>query len=43
MNPFYLDGGGQHHLRLSCSYVEPERLIEGVRRLAAFINAQITP
>lgn len=40
MNPFYLDGGGQHHLRLSCSYVEPERLVEGVSRLAAFIRAQ---
>jgi (S)-3,5-dihydroxyphenylglycine transaminase len=40
MDAFYLDGGGQHQLRLSCSYVEPDRLVEGVRRLAAFITDQ---
>jgi (S)-3,5-dihydroxyphenylglycine transaminase len=40
MDSFYLDGGGQHQLRLSCSYVEPERLVEGARRLAEFINAE---
>jgi (S)-3,5-dihydroxyphenylglycine transaminase len=40
MGPFYLDGGGQHQLRLSCSYVEPARLVEGARRLAEFIVAQ---
>jgi DNA-binding transcriptional MocR family regulator len=38
MSPFYLDGGGRHQLRLSCSYVDPERLDEGVRRLAAFVT-----
>lgn len=39
MSPFYLDGqGGRHQLRLSCSYVEPDVLVEGVARLAAFIN-----
>jgi (S)-3,5-dihydroxyphenylglycine transaminase len=37
MDSFYLDGGGTHQLRLSCSYVDPDRLDEGVRRLAAFI------
>ncbi len=40
MAAFYLDGGGRHQLRLSCSYVEPDQLIEGVRRLAAFISDQ---
>ncbi|HEX4721923.1 MAG TPA: PLP-dependent aminotransferase family protein [Pseudonocardiaceae bacterium] len=40
MNAFYLDGGGRRQLRLSCSYVEPTQLIEGVRRLAAFIDAE---
>jgi (S)-3,5-dihydroxyphenylglycine transaminase len=39
MSPFYLDGeGGRHQLRLSCSYVEPDVLTEGVARLAAFID-----
>jgi len=38
MSSFYPDGGGTHQLRLSCSYVEPDRLDEGVRRLAAFIT-----
>lgn len=37
MAPFYLDGGGRHQLRLSCSYVAPDVLVEGVRRLAAFV------
>jgi (S)-3,5-dihydroxyphenylglycine transaminase len=41
MDAFYLDGGGRHQLRLSCSYVEPTLLIEGVRRLARFITDQI--
>lgn len=40
MDSFYLDGGGTHQLRLSCSYVEPSLLDEGVRRLAAFIAAE---
>lgn len=38
MNAFYLDGGGRHQLRLSCSYVEPGQLTEGIRRLATFIR-----
>jgi (S)-3,5-dihydroxyphenylglycine transaminase len=40
MNPFYLDGDGRHQLRLSCSYLAPDRLDEGVRRLAAFLTDQ---
>lgn len=42
MSPFYLDGGGRNQLRLSCSYVAPDRLVEGVRRLAAFLTDQAT-
>ncbi|MEN3356827.1 MAG: (S)-3,5-dihydroxyphenylglycine transaminase [Mycobacteriales bacterium] len=40
MSPFYLDGGGRNQLRLSCSYVAPGQLVEGVRRLAAFLTDQ---
>ncbi|CAA9291302.1 MAG: Putative aminotransferase, partial [uncultured Corynebacteriales bacterium] len=40
MAPFYLDGGGTHELRLSCSYVEPAQVDEGVRRLAAFLRSR---
>ncbi|KAA2257278.1 PLP-dependent aminotransferase family protein [Solihabitans fulvus] len=40
MSSFYLDGGGQHQLRLSCSYVEPDRLRDGLARLAQFITDQ---
>jgi len=39
MGSFYLDDGGDHQLRLSCSYVSPEQIVEGVRRLAGFIAA----
>ncbi|WP_028813705.1 PLP-dependent aminotransferase family protein [Streptomyces flavidovirens] len=38
MSDFYLDGGGDHQLRLSCSALPPERIAEGVGRLAAFIT-----
>jgi (S)-3,5-dihydroxyphenylglycine transaminase len=41
MAPFFLDGGGTHQLRLSCSYVRPDVLVAGVRRLAAFIEEQV--
>jgi (S)-3,5-dihydroxyphenylglycine transaminase len=41
MAPFYLDGGGTHELRLSCSYVEPAAIDEGVRRLTAFIRSRL--
>jgi (S)-3,5-dihydroxyphenylglycine transaminase len=40
MSPFYLDGGGRHQLRLSCSYVAPEQLADGVARLVAFLTDQ---
>ncbi|HVV18799.1 MAG TPA: PLP-dependent aminotransferase family protein [Pseudonocardiaceae bacterium] len=40
MAPFHLDGGGRRQLRLSCSYVEPDTLTEGVARLARFITDQ---
>lgn len=35
---FHLDGGGQHQLRLSCSYLTPAQIDEGVRRLAQFLR-----
>jgi (S)-3,5-dihydroxyphenylglycine transaminase len=38
MGGFYPDGGGERALRLSCSYVPPEQVTEGVRRLAAFVR-----
>ncbi|GAA4240036.1 hypothetical protein GCM10022254_63270 [Actinomadura meridiana] len=41
MAPFYLDGGGDHQLRLSCSYLDPEQIETGVRRLADFIREEI--
>lgn len=41
MAPFYLDGAGTRELRLSCSYVEPAAIDEGVRRLAAFIRSRL--
>jgi (S)-3,5-dihydroxyphenylglycine transaminase len=40
MDAFYVDGGGQRQLRLSCSYVEPPVLVDGVARLAGFIADQ---
>lgn len=40
MNDFYFDGGGTHQLRLSCSALDPERIVEGIGRLAAFIDRQ---
>jgi (S)-3,5-dihydroxyphenylglycine transaminase len=40
MSPFYLDGGGGHQLRLSCSYVAPDQLSEGVRRLVSYLTDQ---
>ncbi|MFI8987272.1 PLP-dependent aminotransferase family protein [Streptomyces antimycoticus] len=41
MRQFYLDQAGDHQLRLSCSYLDPERIEEGVRRLAAFLSEEI--
>ena len=40
MSDFYLDGGGTHQLRLSCSYLSAPAIEEGVRRLAAFVAAE---
>jgi (S)-3,5-dihydroxyphenylglycine transaminase len=37
MSFFYLEGGGSHAIRLSCSALTPDRIEEGVRRLAALI------
>ena len=37
MRFFYLDGGGSHAIRLSCSALTPDQVDEGVRRLAALI------
>ena len=38
---FYADGGGTDHLRLSYCFPPPERIREGVRRLASVIEAEI--
>ncbi len=37
MSFFYVDGGGTHAIRLSCSALEPALIEEGVTRLAALI------
>lgn len=37
---FYVDGQGREHLRLSYCYPPPERIREGVRRLAAVVEAE---
>ncbi|MCW2919664.1 MAG: putative transcriptional regulator, GntR family [Actinomycetia bacterium] len=37
---FYSDGSGQRHLRLSYCYPDPERIHEGVRRLASVIEQE---
>jgi (S)-3,5-dihydroxyphenylglycine transaminase len=38
MAGFYPQGGGERRLRLSCSYLDSHGIVEGVRRLAAFIK-----
>ena len=35
---FFVDGGGRNFLRLSFSHPTPERIEEGVRRLAAAVR-----
>ncbi|MFD4504145.1 PLP-dependent aminotransferase family protein [Streptomyces sp. NPDC058457] len=40
MRQFYLDGAGDTQLRLSCSYLDPDEIEEGVRRLAAFLTKE---
>ncbi len=38
---FYVDGQGRQNMRLSYCYPEPERIREGVRRLAAVIEEEL--
>ncbi|MFF3336696.1 PLP-dependent aminotransferase family protein [Streptomyces sp. NPDC002888] len=40
MSDFYTEGGGEHRLRLSCSALTPDQIVEGVRRLARFIESR---
>jgi (S)-3,5-dihydroxyphenylglycine transaminase len=40
MDAFFVGGGGQHQLRISSSYLAPDKVREGVARLAAFIRAE---
>ncbi|GMA33078.1 PLP-dependent aminotransferase family protein [Litorihabitans aurantiacus] len=37
---FFADGSGSTHLRLSYCYPTPERIVEGVRRLAGVVNTE---
>lgn len=39
---FYADGQGRQHLRLSYCYPEPERIREGVRRLASVVGDELS-
>ena len=38
---FYADGNGRQHMRLNFSYPTPERIREGVRRLAAVVEQDL--
>lgn len=38
---FYADGSGKNTLRLNFSYVTPERINEGIKRLAAVLKAEL--
>lgn len=38
---FFVDGQGRQHLRLSYCYPQPERIKEGVRRLAAVMEQEL--
>ena len=38
---FYADGSGRSHLRLSYCYPEPDRIREGVRRLATVLEEEV--
>ncbi|MFJ9212735.1 PLP-dependent aminotransferase family protein [Streptomyces sp. NPDC102264] len=40
MRQFYLDGAGDTQIRLSCSYLDPDEIEEGVHRLAAFLTKE---
>ena len=37
---FFVDGTGGHHLRLAFSAARPDRIVEGVKRLAAAIREE---
>ena len=41
MRYFYLGDGGEHQLRLSCSYLDLPQIDEGIRRLHGFIHAEL--
>ncbi|MFE2166019.1 PLP-dependent aminotransferase family protein [Streptomyces sp. NPDC059447] len=41
MEQFYVGGGGDRQIRLSCSYLDLQEIEEGVRRLAAFLTKEI--
>ncbi|TFW29131.1 aminotransferase-like domain-containing protein [Duganella callida] len=41
MSYFHLNDGGNRQLRLSCSYLTPEQIDEGARRLAAFLHGEL--
>lgn len=40
-NVFYCDGGGKNTIRLNFSYVSNEKAIEGVKRLAELVKAEM--
>ncbi|MGW5680038.1 aminotransferase class I/II-fold pyridoxal phosphate-dependent enzyme [Streptomyces sp. NPDC003860] len=40
---FYADGGGRREMRLSYCFPPPERIRDGVRRLADVITAELRP
>ena len=39
ISDFYIDGDGRQQIRLSCSYLTPDSIEEGVIRLARFLNS----
>ncbi|MFC8723509.1 PLP-dependent aminotransferase family protein [Kitasatospora sp. NPDC057198] len=41
MDGFHPGGGGEHQLRLSCSYLTPDQITDGVRRLADFVKERL--
>jgi (S)-3,5-dihydroxyphenylglycine transaminase len=43
MAQFYLSGRGDNQIRLSCSYLDPEQIEAGVRRLARFLTKEVAP
>jgi (S)-3,5-dihydroxyphenylglycine transaminase len=41
MSYFYPDGGGEHNIRLSTSYLSQENIVAGISRLARFIESEV--